>query len=305
MRSILTRSGIKAFGYLASSLLGSLMIAAPTHAQSSSTEIIVTGSEDVDAKQLTAFSHSVTVETSGQVARFHDPICPASIGLDQEHNGLVAQAIVLDVQDVGGRVGKPGCHPNLTAVFVADGHAFVKSLFDAKSPSVATMTLDQQKQLLHQAGPTFAITSTELIGREGDRLRPGALSVSNASTEFLQVRSASIIFKPTRQDINGVVVVIETGSAVGKSLRQLADYVAMRGLAKTKDAPSPERGDTILRLFSKGTKSLPASMTALDEAYLRAIYQGSAPSDGSLQPARRAKSSAAEKAEDRRTMRSK
>ena len=286
-------------GYLAASLVGCVTPAGPAFSQTAPAEIVVTGSEDVDARHLTAFSQSVSVATSGQMARFQDPVCPASIGLDHDYSDGIAKAVARVVLDAGGRVGKPGCHPNLTAVFVSDGQAFVKSLFDTKSPYVATMTRAQHEQLLHQHGPTFASTSTELVGREGDHVRPGSLGKSNASTDFLQIRSASIIFRPTRQDIDGAVVIIETRAAVGKSLRQLADYVAMRGLAKTREASSAEPGDTILRLFSNGSVSPPAFLTPLDAAYLRAVYEGAAPSDGTLHPVRRPKTTASENADGR------
>jgi hypothetical protein len=59
-----------------------------------------------------------------------------------------------------------------------------------------------------------------------------------------------------------------------KQINQVADYVAMRGLAQTKLPTSHSSIPTILTLFK--SPDAPASMTAFDDAYLRSVYWGEA-----------------------------
>lgn len=121
------------------------------------------------------------------------------------------------------------------------------------------------------------VTATQLLSRDGDALS-GDYTTGNTGlaggAPSLQVRSASILDLPTRQDITGALVLIDTTSAMGKTLNQLADYAAMRALAKTNAAASAD-DDTILSLFADAG-SPPRQLTSFDTAFLRALYHGPA-----------------------------
>ena len=68
-------------------------------------------------------------------------------------------------------------------------------------------------------------------------------------------------------------VVIETGATFGKSLTQIADYAAMRGLAMVRPAELASSEDTILALFEPGSPAEPARLTEFDQAYLKSLYR--------------------------------
>jgi hypothetical protein len=68
-------------------------------------------------------------------------------------------------------------------------------------------------------------------------------------------------------------VVIETGATFGKSLTQIADYAAMRGLAMVSPAELADSDDTILALFEPGADSSVPELTEFDVAYLAGLYR--------------------------------
>jgi hypothetical protein len=67
--------------------------------------------------------------------------------------------------------------------------------------------------------------------------------------------------------------VIETGATFGKSLTQIADYAALRGLAMVTPGELDGSEDTILALFEPGSQAAPAELTEFDRAYLKGLYR--------------------------------
>lgn len=74
-----------------------------------------------------------------------------------------------------------------------------------------------------------------------------------------------------RKDIKASVVMIDIAAANGMSPEQIADYAAMRGLARTRPPTQSGTVSTILSLFDKGGIA-PLNMTRFDHAYLRSVY---------------------------------
>jgi hypothetical protein len=87
----------------------------------------------------------------------------------------------------------------------------------------------------------------------------------------MRVMSASFLRLQTRQQIDGSVIVIDLDAANGRTLTELADYAAMRGLSITRP-PNQTSADTILHLFS-GDASSPRQLTSFDVGYLKALYE--------------------------------
>jgi hypothetical protein len=87
----------------------------------------------------------------------------------------------------------------------------------------------------------------------------------------LRVQSASILKQPTRQQLDGSVIIIERGALNGRTLGGIAHFAAMRGLAITR-APANAEVSTVLATFTSA--SAPRTMTAFDRAYLEALYAG-------------------------------
>jgi hypothetical protein len=72
--------------------------------------------------------------------------------------------------------------------------------------------------------------------------------------------------------LSRVFVIVDQKRLHGVTLRQLADYVAMAGLAKLK--PDIHLGDTptILTLFDAGPQAAPMNLTPWDKAFLKSLY---------------------------------
>jgi hypothetical protein len=70
----------------------------------------------------------------------------------------------------------------------------------------------------------------------------------------------------------GVVAVVDVGKVSGVSVAQLSDYIALTGLAQVNPDAHPIGADSIITLFDGTPSEAPASLSAWDQAFLRALY---------------------------------
>lgn len=262
-------------------LVGLAALATPAAAQQSGPDIVIDGERDdrspfdIARARARAISHA----TGGQLARFNEPVCAASVNLPEAYNRRIVARIAAVAREAGIAVAPPGCRVNVTVIAVESGQRTLQALYKVRPALFAAIGDGERKRLLADPGPVHVVTFTELRGRDGSRLGGGRPSSAGpAGTTFaelptLLVESASILNPATRQDIGGALVLIDQAALVGKTLGQIADYAAMRALARTR--PANADGDTILSLFDAGATPPPA-LTAFDRAYLAGLYRGPA-----------------------------
>jgi hypothetical protein len=212
------------------------------------------------------------------LAQFQTPLCPGVVGMPSEYAAMMVARIRAIAQSAKVRVDHDRCKANLLVIFVPDGQAALQNmrhkgpwLFAPVEPAdLSDLAADPDlRELAAEPGPVHVWVSTETRGRLGEILsgrgdggEPAMLKTANAQSH---------IYLPARQDIVASVIVIDIPALNGLHVRQIADYVAMRGLAQTR--PPGQRGKvgTILSLFDKGAIP-PDEMTSFDLAYLRAVY---------------------------------
>lgn len=73
-------------------------------------------------------------------------------------------------------------------------------------------------------------------------------------------------------DLSSVIVVVDADCVKGVRLDQVADYIAMVGLAKLNLEAELGNAPTVLRLFSDSGQALPQRMSRWDRAFLKAVY---------------------------------
>jgi hypothetical protein len=246
-----------------------------------SDDIVVTGSR-VTARAIERAARAVT--SAGDLyreplAQFQAPVCPGVIGMPADYAASMVARIRAIAEHVRIRLARPDrCKANLLVIFVPNGQAALQNmrgrgpwLFGAISPAdLKDLAADPiLKDLAADPGPIHVWVSTEARGRYGEALtgrgdpgEPATLTTPNAHSH---------IFMASRQDIVASVIVIDLAAVHGMPALQVADYAAMRGLARTRPPSQPNMVGTILNLFDKDAVP-PLGMTRFDLAYLRAIY---------------------------------
>ncbi len=258
---------------------GLIMMAAAAAAQTlpSAKDIIVNGRRPIDPKAAESYVASIAVRSDTQLARFHQPLCTAVIGIAKPYSTIIQKRIEVDAIAAGVEVSKKTkCETNFLVVLAGDGAALVKDI-RAHRPGWLNGLAPRDVDALIAPKTARAWSVTSLRNEDGFgegqmEDAPGGNNLSGVPT--LQVMSASIVHQPTRQDVEGSFVVIDRDATIGMTLRQISDYAAMRGLARTRPpAPGSNGVATILSLFDDPPAHRAPQMTDADSAYLRALYR--------------------------------
>ncbi len=266
-------------------------VAAPALAQprepGADTPIVVSGQPTLSEEQARTLVRRVARPVDGQLARFDEPICPEVNGFEAEYAALVGAWIKATAERVGLEAGGDDCTANLFLVIVDDAPAFVEELARRDPAAVTGLSRREFEQLSGVAGPARSWSTTLVTnGLGGSAGRPspsrghGAVktgfagsSVSFGDVPVMRIYDASNANPSVQQTIRSSWVVLETQATLGKSLRQIADYAAMRGLAMVRPETLDSGAVSILGLFEAGEPSAPPALTEFDLAYLTSLYR--------------------------------
>jgi hypothetical protein len=251
-------------------LIPALLAALPgvaTAQTSMQDDIVVRDRRVPEKKAIESYVANISGRSDSQLPRFHQPVCPAIIGLDRPYAAIVEQRIRSVAAAAGAAVSKKAkCSANLIVILAENGGDLVKDI-RAKRAGWFGELYPSEINALTKPAPARAWNVASIRNEDGEGLRRSG----DATPPVLRVMSASIIKEPTRQDMEASFVVIDSASTFGMTLRQIADYAAMRGLARTRAPKAGGSIDTILTVFDPSVAPTP-ELTPTDLAYLRALY---------------------------------
>jgi hypothetical protein len=203
------------------------------------------------------------------LAQFQDPVCPGIMGMTLDNATLMIDRLRFDAERAGIKVAKDGCSPNLLVVFTRDGRAATQELMRKRPYLFDQLNAPEMDALLAETGPVRAWTVTSIRTRDGMAMMGG--STVNTKPVMQMWAAHSKIYLTNRLDIQSAVVMIDLAAIDGKPVVQIADYAAMRGLARTRPAHGDAAVGTILSLFEPGAQP-PYELTDFDLAYLQSVY---------------------------------
>lgn len=251
-------------------------IAAMAHTTPNGSDIVVTGRNPIERDEARAFVRQISVRADNQLARFHKPVCPLVIGMPAPYSTIIQDRIRETAKQVGIDVDeKVRCSADLIVVFADDGAAWVKQMRSSKPgwfEGVAGPDIDRLAKL----GPVRAWNVTSLRNEDGRPIYTppegyGSVTSPLSGKPTLEILRPSLLQEPTRRDVEASFVVFDKPATIGLTLRQLADYAAMRGLAQTRPATDGNIG-SILSLFDGDATKYPPELTSADIGYLKALY---------------------------------
>lgn len=202
--------------------------------------------------------------------RFEDRLCPGIIGLEQEYAELMVTRLRLNAQDLGLSLAREDdCDPNLVIAFVDDSRAYLTDLMDRRGYLFRDMEPADREDLLEEADA--AGVWHQVASRTRDGIRVGRRENLTQVPKAGMWQAHSRIYRPVRHDITYALVLMNRADVRGLTLRQLADYATLRGLAT--EFPDSAAQDSMLSLFEQ-EDNRPEELTAYDRAWLARLYEG-------------------------------
>ncbi len=262
------------------------------------------------ARRISKFVNQIAAPENGGnagLARWQaPPACPLVSGLPRQDGEFILERL----SEIGHAAGAPmageHCHPNLYILVTARPEDLLRGMEKRNRPFTFGYDTSFYPPMPTPAGVVDAFIKTpravrvwynstakdawgkplgycsEMQLREATclQVRGGFDDCSNPppalATQFRQCGSA--VAGGTHLAFNSiwtfsrVFVIVDRTQLQGVKLGQLADYVAMVGLAKIK--PGAHLGDapTILKLFDGAPQAAPTGMTDWDQSFLKGLY---------------------------------
>jgi hypothetical protein len=210
------------------------------------------------------------------LTRWNTAICPLVVGLPSAQADTFRTRLFEIATAAGAQIVRQPCEANfaviasanpnevLKAWYKRDYHIFgdaiqlrIQMFLDARDP--IRVWYNTTHKVANALPYTTAIAGLSLKG--------------NPNIEVNNHAEPSRIVSNEIRSFASVVVVIDSGRTQNVSLNQLADYVAMVGLAQTEHNMDVSSVPTVLRLFSTSDQPAPSGLSAWDTAFLRALYR--------------------------------
>jgi hypothetical protein len=200
--------------------------------------------------------------------RWREPLCPLVGGLPQEQGEYMLQRLTLIARTSGVKLAPERCTPNFYVVFTGEPEALLKAwrkrdgnLFGYQAPAKVGRFLGTDRPVRVWHNWDYA---------PADGTRPTEYSPYGAPT-IGHPKDSRIVTNVVR-GAWGVVAVVDTGKVAGVSVVQLTDYIALAGLAQVNPDAHPAGADSIITLFDGSPAEAPPSLSAWDQAFLKALY---------------------------------
>jgi hypothetical protein len=229
-------------------------------------------------RQIQAFVNSVARPAWDEsLATWQIPICPLVAGMPRDMGEFMLRRLSEAARNADAPLAAEKCHPNFLVVITSQADDLVKQwrrryprAFNEKR-GVAGI-----KRFLTSPLPVRIWYNVD-DGCPGSLTYDIAVNSSNSkSFPFPSCshtgRLGSRLVQEVVRVISSVIVVADTDRIKNLNIGQLADYVAMIGMAEIRLDQGLSPAPSILRLFGDADESRPQELTVWDKSFLKGLY---------------------------------
>ncbi|MBV9932310.1 MAG: hypothetical protein JO013_15400 [Alphaproteobacteria bacterium] len=244
--------------------------AAPAPAPSpANPDIVVTGRRD-QAQQVADFVAALTPAEGGAIPRFVDQVCPAAAGLLPEQNAAVAARLRQVARAVGLKAAPEGCAPNAFVVVTQNKRAFMELLAKRRPQVFGFVEPRELRRLAFGPERAAAWQIAGAVDRKDKPQRYNDIFSGSPSEAWEAVNRA----RGNPRGYDAAVLVVELKALEGLTATQVADYAAMRLLARLdpKRLPAGSPPTILAALEAREGAEVPVTLTRWDAGFLKGLY---------------------------------
>jgi hypothetical protein len=244
-------------------------------------EVIVSAQRAQLAPRVRAFVEEISVlEQAGGLARWHVPMCPQVTGLPRENGEFVLWRISEVARGAAVPLASEHCQPNLFIYVTPDPKQLLvqmqKGPREGSFGHVAPVEIDEfiatPRVVRVWYNSAMEVPGTLTTGQgfpPFGQLSGGGGLPGNITTDW---ERASRVTRTEERAFTTIYIVVDKGRLQGVTLGQLADYIAMVGLAQIRTGAQLNDAPTILRLFEGAPQAALAGMSGWDQAFVKSLY---------------------------------
>jgi hypothetical protein len=229
--------------------------------------------QELIERQISKFVSSITLSARDEsLARWQAPICPLVAGMTREAGEFVLARLSEVAREAGAPLAPEQCTPNFLVILTSEPDLLLKRWW-ARNPRL----FNDERGIggIHHFVTThrpvrvwYNATSACAEGPQTTYAVDGGMTYPSCSHGALTSR---LTWASVRK-ISLAIVVADTNLVKDLSVGQLADYIAMVGMAQIRESAKPGDAPTILRLFNESDAARPAGLSRWDLAFLKSLY---------------------------------
>lgn len=244
-------------------------------------ELTVTASKRTEAQIVGGLVKSYAAPSPiGQLARWHDRICPETQGLEARLNDYVSQRLRIAALKVGAPLSaEPKCDANVIIFFSSDPQVVLDKV-RAKVPQLLGFHSHSDRRRVSRV--THPIQAWYATATED---RNGTIRIDSEEPEGEVQVGASFLGKSKKSRLVSVMVVIDMTAVRGLPIGQVADYASLLALAQSEWRDDCKELPSVTNLLKPacGEDRTAVALTESDLAYLKALYEADPSLYGGLQ----------------------
>jgi hypothetical protein len=256
--------------------------AAPSADEKSPLPTITVAARRQLQKQLSHYVATVvTHDLHDSLVRWDAPICPLVAGLSRERGEFILARISQIAAAAHVPLAAEKCQPNFYVVVTAEPDELLKRWW-RRDPTMYNTNngFGRLRRFMRTAYPVRCWYNVQFQNGESGPLSPeflvagAAVSSSRLEVPTSDVRDGTRLQYSAVQGLASVIMVVDANRTRDLNMGQLADYVAMLGLAQIRLDADLADTPTILRVFQE-TKNPPQGLSSWDQAFLYSLYNTS------------------------------
>ena len=223
--------------------------------------------------QISQFVSSITSPSRKEsLGRWQPPICFFVAGLPRDQGEFIVERLSQVARDSSAPLAPQACKPNFVIVVTTEPERLLEKWW-ARSPTLfyRVRGIAGAKHFVHTDRPVRVWYNANAGCGDGAAITffdVGGMMYPSCSNGGLRSR---LTWDEIR-DIQSVIMVVDLGRIEGFNIGQLADYMAVTGLAEIREDAEPGSAPTILHLFGDTSAARPTGLSSWDQAFLKALY---------------------------------
>ncbi|HEY1215922.1 MAG TPA: hypothetical protein VGE93_20025, partial [Bryobacteraceae bacterium] len=221
-------------------------------------------------------SGAIFTYLNDSLERWNRPVCPLVAGLPRERAEFILARVSQIARDSNAPLGPEHCRPNLYVV-VTDSPDLLLEKWSKRDRRMFNLCngMGYVTEFLHSRQPVRvyynAKFSSEGGGRDASALELDGLNIDFSSGCIASGAAGTRLSYGAVQELTSVIIVVDSRQTTNCNMGQLADYIAMVGLAQIRAQADTGTAPSILLLFRESAPQ-PRGLSPWDEAFLHSLY---------------------------------
>jgi hypothetical protein len=207
------------------------------------------------------------------MARWRTSICPIVAGLPREEGHVLFDHLSGVLASMNISLGSTGCRPNFFVIASADPGETLKSLWHHAPNMNGGET--GFTQFIETPRPVRVWYNTELTNEDGAQANffgvgstPVFEDVPTVTTKTTDPRHKFW----ANSDLSSVIALVDLRRMAGLNWGQVAEYIAMAGVAEVNLDARGGEAPTIMSLFSASAEARPEGLSDWDRSFIKQLY---------------------------------